>query len=140
MTWFAQIVLALQYIHSEKVLHCDLKTSNIFLSRESSVVKLGDFGISRVLEGTADAAVTMVGTPYYMSPEVCRNEPYSWKSDVWALGCVLYEMCMLKHAFESNSLMGLIYRIVSEPADPIPEMYSSEPRELVSWLLTKAVE
>eukprot|EP00406_Dinophysis_acuminata_P005082 CAMPEP_0179237378 /NCGR_PEP_ID=MMETSP0797-20121207/14408_1 /TAXON_ID=47934 /ORGANISM="Dinophysis acuminata, Strain DAEP01" /LENGTH=526 /DNA_ID=CAMNT_0020944655 /DNA_START=136 /DNA_END=1718 /DNA_ORIENTATION=- len=126
MTWFAQIVLALQFIHSEKVLHRDLKTSNIFLSKESYSIKLGDFGISRVLEGTADAAVTMVGTPYYMSPEVCRNEPYSWKSDVWSLGCVLYELCMLKHAFASSSLLGLVYKIVSDHYEPIPSFYSKD--------------
>merc|ERR1719221_2152630 len=76
-SWCVQIALALQYIHSEKVLHRDLKTSNIFLNEASGMIKLGDFGISTVLEGTADAAVTMVGTPYYMSPEVCRNDRYS---------------------------------------------------------------
>lgn len=138
MTWFAQIVLALQFIHSEKVLHRDLKTSNIFLRKESSTIKLGDFGISRVLEGTADAAVTMVGTPYYMSPEVCRNEPYSWKSDVWSLGCVLYELCMLKHAFASSSLLGLVYKIVSDHYEPIPSFYSQELNDLLRQLLNKS--
>lgn len=140
MAYFVQIVQALQYIHSVKVLHRDLKTSNIFLTTGAdgqSIVKLGDFGISRVLEGTCDAAVTMVGTPYYMSPEVCRSEPYNWKSDVWALGCVLYEMCMLKHAFESSSLMGLVYKIVSDHYDPIPSFYSQELNDLLRQLLNK---
>eukprot|EP00933_Yihiella_yeosuensis_P048592 TRINITY_DN4487_c1_g1_i1.p1 TRINITY_DN4487_c1_g1~~TRINITY_DN4487_c1_g1_i1.p1 ORF type:complete len:400 (-),score=81.63 TRINITY_DN4487_c1_g1_i1:202-1380(-) len=81
----------------------------------------------------------MVGTPYYMSPEVCRNEPYSWKSDIWSLGCVLYELCMLKHAFESQSLMGLVYRIIQERYEPIPSFYSKELSELVGVLLTKSV-
>lgn len=140
MQWFVQILLALEYIHSQRVLHRDLKTSNIFLSEGSSMVKLGDFGISRVLEGTEDAAVTMVGTPYYMSPEVCRNEPYNWKSDVWSLGCVLYELCMLRHAFESSSLAGLIYKIVGGNYEPIPEMYSHDLNELSRWMLTKSAE
>lgn len=143
MTYFVQIVQALEYIHSVKVLHRDLKTSNIFLKTEAdgrTVVKLGDFGISRVLEGTCDAAVTMVGTPYYMSPEVCRSEPYSWKSDVWALGCVLYEMCMLKHAFESSSLMGLVYKIVSDNYEPIPSFYSQELNDLLRQLLDKQAD
>mmetsp|Transcript_102845 Transcript_102845/g.300031 ORF Transcript_102845/g.300031 Transcript_102845/m.300031 type:complete len:578 (-) Transcript_102845:88-1821(-) len=138
MTWFVQIALALRYIHSEKVLHRDLKTSNIFLTDDLSTVKLGDFGISRVLEQTLDAAVTMVGTPYYMSPEVCSNAPYSWKSDIWALGCVLYEMCMLKHAFESSSLLGLVYKICSDHYEPIPGFYSAELNDLVRQLLSKS--
>ncbi|CAJ1401543.1 unnamed protein product [Effrenium voratum] len=139
MTWFVQLCQALQYIHSEKVLHRDLKTSNIFLSEDGSI-KLGDFGISRVLEGTTEAAVTIVGTPYYMSPEVCRSEPYNWKSDIWALGCVLYECCMLKHAFESSSLMGLVYKIVSDQYDPIPDIYSPDLNDLINQLLKKDAE
>ena len=85
LNWFIQISMALEYIHGRKVLHRDIKTSNIFLTGNNTV-KLGDFGISRVLENTCDAAQTVVGTPYYMSPEVCENKPYTYKSDVWALG------------------------------------------------------
>eukprot|EP00392_Amoebophrya_sp_AT5.2_P014536 g14695.t1 len=95
------------------ILHRDLKSSNIFLrGAHDRDCAIGDFGISR--EGTIDAAATVVGTPYYMSPEVCRSEPYSYKSDIWSLGCVLYECCMLKHAFESENLLGLVYKIVSD--------------------------
>lgn len=139
MTWFVQLCMSLQYCHSEKVLHRDLKTSNIFLT-EGGVIKLGDFGISRVLEGTTEAAVTIVGTPYYMSPEVCRSEPYNWKSDIWALGCVLYELCMLKHAFESSSLLGLVYKIVSDHYEPIPSFYSPQLNELIRQLLMKSAD
>ncbi|CAE8613709.1 unnamed protein product [Polarella glacialis] len=150
-TWFVQLCCFCciswdrsheSYIHSEKVLHRDLKTSNIFLHEGpcGTVIKLGDFGISRVLEGTAEAAVTIVGTPYYMSPEVCRSEPYNWKSDIWALGCVLYECCMLKHAFESSSLLGLVYKIVSDHYDPIPSFYSPELNDLINQLLMKSAE
>jgi NIMA (never in mitosis gene a)-related kinase 1/4/5 len=103
--------LALEYVHGRKVLHRDLKTQNIFLTGNNTV-KLGDFGISKVLENTNRAAMTVVGTPYYMSPEVCQNSPYSYKSDVWALGCVLYELCTLKHAFSADNLLGLVYKIV----------------------------
>jgi len=89
-------------------------------------VKLGDFGISRVLENTCEAAMTVVGTPYYMSPEVCENKPYTYKSDVWALGCVLYELCTLKHAFSADNLLGLVFKIVREKNEPIPKTFSPE--------------
>ena len=61
----------------------------------------GDFGIAKVLDSTRELANTCIGTPYYMSPELFKNSPYSYKSDIWALGCVLYEMCNLRHAFDA---------------------------------------
>ena len=70
--------------------------------------------------------MTVVGTPYYLSPEVCENKPYTFKSDVWALGCVLYELCTLKHAFDANNLLSLVYKIISDKVDQIPSCYSSE--------------
>lgn len=85
LNWFIQIAIALEYIHGRRVIHRDIKTSNIFLTGNGTV-KLGDFGISKVLESTNEAAMTVVGTPYYMSPEVCESKPYTFKSDVWALG------------------------------------------------------
>eukprot|EP00400_MALV-I_sp_L67-5_P001319 gene1319-541_t len=143
LSYFSQLALALNYIHGAKLLHRGLKSSNVFVYRpeiesENNIVKLGDFGISRVLEGSVAAAHTVVGTPYYMSPEVCQNLPYSFKSDVWALGCICYEMCMLKHAFESGSLLGLVYRIISGDFDPIREdVYSQDLSKLVTRLLTR---
>ena len=89
-------------------------------------MKLGDFGISRVLESTCEAAMTVVGTPYYMSPEVCESKPYTYKSDVWSLGCVLYELCALDHPFMADNLLGLVYKIVTEIPSSIPMMYSEE--------------
>ncbi|XP_041129911.1 serine/threonine-protein kinase Nek1-like isoform X2 [Polyodon spathula] len=70
---------------------------NIFLTKDGTI-QLGDFGIARVLNSTVELARTCIGTPYYLSPEICENKPYNNKSDIWALGCVLYEMCTLKHA------------------------------------------
>eukprot|EP00429_Kryptoperidinium_foliaceum_P051244 CAMPEP_0176112812 /NCGR_PEP_ID=MMETSP0120_2-20121206/56656_1 /TAXON_ID=160619 /ORGANISM="Kryptoperidinium foliaceum, Strain CCMP 1326" /LENGTH=549 /DNA_ID=CAMNT_0017447045 /DNA_START=27 /DNA_END=1673 /DNA_ORIENTATION=+ len=141
MNYFVQVLQALQYIHHEKrILHRDLKTSNLFLMQSKQVVKLGDFGISRVLEGSIEAAITVVGTPYYMSPEVCENKPYTFKSDVWSLGCVLYELCMLKHAFSADNLLGLVYKIVSDKYEPIPKMYSSNLNVLIQRMLEKDAE
>lgn len=137
MHYFVQILQALQYIHSKRILHRDLKTSNLFLMKSKFVVKLGDFGISRVLEGSIEAAITVVGTPYYMSPEVCENKPYTFKSDVWSLGCCLYEMCMLKHAFSADNLLGLVYKIVSDKYEPIPEQYTAQLNTLIQRMLEK---
>ena len=92
MHWFVQICAALKYIHKRRVLHRDVKASNVFLTA-SGCVKLGDFGISRVLQGTRDKATTVAGTPAYMSPEMCQSKEYTLKSDIWALGCLLYELC-----------------------------------------------
>jgi len=140
MNYLVQILQALQYIHSERILHRDLKTSNLFLTKMKQLVKLGDFGISRVLEGSIEAALTVVGTPYYMSPEVCENKPYTFKSDVWSLGCVLYELCMLKHAFSADNLLGLVYKIVSDKYEPIPKMYSLNLNALIQRMLNKSAD
>lgn len=94
LDWFTQICLAMKHCHDRKILHRDLKAQNIFLSG-NGIVKLGDFGIAKVLSSTVEKAVTIVGTPYYLSPEIIQNSPYNFKSDIWSLGVLLYEMCAL---------------------------------------------
>lgn len=81
--------------------------------------------------------MTMVGTPYYMSPEICEGKPYSTKSDVWALGCILYEMCTLKHAFDANNLLGLVYKICHESNPAIPTHYCLQLMELLQHMMAK---
>jgi len=98
LTWFTQICLALKYIHDKKILHRDLKSQNIFLTKQG-MIKLGDFGIARVLSCTQSRAYTYVGTPYYLSPELIRNKDYSFGADIWALGVLLYEMAALEMPF-----------------------------------------
>ncbi|EAR85756.2 Serine/Threonine kinase domain protein (macronuclear) [Tetrahymena thermophila SB210] len=136
VNWFYELALSIKYIHEKKILHRDIKTSNIFITRDGTI-KIGDFGISKVLENTTSVANTVVGTPYYMSPEVCESKPYTYKSDIWALGCVLYELCALEHAFESNNLLGLIFKIVQQNISDIPSFYSKELNDLIHKLLNK---
>lgn len=136
MNWFVQLCIALEYVHNRKILHRDIKSQNVFLTKNNTI-KLGDFGISKVLENTNDCAMTVQGTPYYMSPEVCQNKPYTYKSDVWALGCILYELCTLKHAFCAENLLGLVFKIVQDKQDPIPSDYSEDLSKLVHTLLNK---
>ena len=139
MTWFVQIVDGLRYIHANRVIHRDLKTSNIFLKGPPPYTCLiGDFGISRILEETLTAAQTVIGTPYYLSPEVCKKEPYSYKSDIWSLGACLYELLTFKMAFRSPNLFSLITKIINEPYEPIKAgNYSDSALALVEKLLTK---
>ena len=90
-------------MHSHSVLHRDLKTLNIFLNKDNKI-KIGDLGVAKILENMeTDFATSKVGTPYYLSPEVCEDRPYNSKSDIWSLGCILYEMCTLKHPFEAKN-------------------------------------
>ena len=132
---------ALHYVHGKRILHRDLKTQNIFISRgrdgQMGLVKLGDFGIAKVLEGSYAAASTVIGTPYYMSPEVCQGQPYGYMSDVWALGCILYEICALQQAWNGSNLLGLVYKIVQEKQPPLPDFYSEDLKSLVNNMLSK---
>jgi len=114
---FLQVVLGLEFIHRRHVLHRDLKSANLFLSSSAAMeggycVKLGDFGVAREL-GTASYARTLIGTPAYLSPELCEDEPYNQKSDIWALGVVLFEcLSMGGRPFEANNQCAMILKIV----------------------------
>ncbi|KAG5502513.1 hypothetical protein JIQ42_05394 [Leishmania sp. Namibia] len=131
---FSQICLALSYMHERRILHRDLKTQNVFLTKDG-VVKVGDFGISTVLRNTYELKHTICGTPYYFSPELCLNKPYNNKSDVWALGCVLYEMTTLNHAFDGSNMKALVQKILKGVYPPIHPMYSNSLSRLISAML-----
>ncbi|KAF8785571.1 Serine/threonine-protein kinase Nek1 like protein [Argiope bruennichi] len=119
ITWFIQICLALQYIHYQNILHRDLKSQNIFLTR-NKMVKVGDFGIARVLKNPEELAKTAIGTPYYLSPEICQRKPYNHKSDIWALGCILFEMAALEHAFQAVDFLHLVALILRGKRKELP--------------------
>nr|XP_039263003.1 serine/threonine-protein kinase Nek4-like [Styela clava] len=134
--WYIQICMALQYLHERRILHRDLKTQNIFLTK-TNMIKVGDLGIARVLESANDMATTLIGTPYYMSPELFSNRPYNHKSDVWALGCCMYEMVTLKHAFNAKDINSLMYKILKGKMPPMPDEYSSALCHLIKDMLNQ---
>ncbi|CAF2225970.1 unnamed protein product [Rotaria magnacalcarata] len=133
--WLIQILIAVQYMHKSRILHRDLKARNIFL--KSNKVKIGDFGISRILVGTMDVASTFTGTPYYMSPEVMKHDGYESKSDIWSVGCLLYEMCTYQHAFDGKGLMNVIYKVVEGQPPELPKTYSKELNDLSKKMFAK---
>ncbi|KAG2502134.1 hypothetical protein HYH03_000622 [Edaphochlamys debaryana] len=134
MFWFVQIVLALYHVHSRNVLHRDLKSQNIFIA-DGNLLKLGDFGIARVLNSDTELARTVVGSPYYLSPEICEDRPYNRKSDVWSMGCVLYELATLRRAFDGQSLPALVVKILRGKYPPVPTRYSTPLRDLIASML-----
>ena len=97
--YFAQMICALKHLHDRRVVHRDIKAENVFLTRDN-FIKLGDFGISRTLESSIACAQTKIGTPYYLSPEICCDQPYNRKSDIWTLGVLLYYLCALRPPFD----------------------------------------
>ena len=133
---FLQICLGLEYLHRVKVLHRDIKTMNLFLLNEKSI-RIGDLGIARVLSSTTTFAHTVVGTPYYLSPELCEEKPYNSKSDIWALGCVLYELCALKKPFDATNPGALILKILRSTYAPLSSTFSAELREITKLCLLK---
>ena len=133
--WFVQLALAVHFMHDSKVLHRDIKAANIFLLGSGRVV-LGDLGISKVLDGGAGAlARTQIGTPYYMSPELFKAAAYGYKSDVWAVGCVLYELAALAHPFDAASLPALSSRVAAGRYPPIHARYSASLHKLIASML-----
>uniref|UniRef100_A0A7S0VHZ0 non-specific serine/threonine protein kinase n=1 Tax=Hemiselmis tepida TaxID=464990 RepID=A0A7S0VHZ0_9CRYP len=134
--YFLQTAVGLQHIHSRKILHRDIKTMNIFLTKDDNI-KVGDLGVARMLNNTNELANTMVGTPYYLSPELCEGRPYNDKSDVWSLGCVLYELCTLKHPFDASNQGALILKIIRGKYPPISSSYSCELKDMLSRCLDR---
>ncbi|XP_015143167.2 serine/threonine-protein kinase Nek9 isoform X2 [Gallus gallus] len=110
--WYLfQIVSAVSCIHRAGILHRDIKTLNIFLTK-ANLIKLGDYGLAKKLNSEYSMAETLVGTPYYMSPELCQGVKYNFKSDIWAVGCVIFELLTLKRTFDATNPLNLCVKIV----------------------------
>jgi NIMA (never in mitosis gene a)-related kinase len=135
--WLTQILLGLSFIHSRNIMHRDLKPQNIFIMARDGRALIGDFGICRVLESKHDMAQTMVGTPYYLSPEVFQHRPYSLKSDIWALGCLLFELAALTVPFNATDFGSLSIKVCRGSNPPFPARYSLGLRDLFLKMLQR---
>jgi len=137
-----QLLLALQACHDQshrsgnsgRILHRDLKPANVFLDNSKNV-KLGDFGLARVLQHDTSFAKTFVGTPYYMSPEQMNKDYYNEKSDIWSLGCLIYELCALVPPFTASNQRLLSVKIKEGYFRQIPSKYSDNLKSCISSML-----
>ena len=129
---FIQITKGLHDLHSYNILHRDLKSANVFLFRDGTA-KLGDLNVSKITP--RGLGCTQTGTPYYASPEVWRDNPYNLKSDIWSLGCLCYEMLMLKTPFRAESMEGLYRKVMKGKYPEISKKYSNKFDYVISCML-----
>eukprot|EP01063_Lacrimia_lanifica_P013621 TRINITY_DN20256_c0_g1_i1.p1 TRINITY_DN20256_c0_g1~~TRINITY_DN20256_c0_g1_i1.p1 ORF type:complete len:688 (+),score=230.08 TRINITY_DN20256_c0_g1_i1:70-2133(+) len=137
LRWMAQVCAALQYCHDNNVLHRDLKTATCFLSSDCTDLLLGDFGIAKVLPNSLAVAQTIIGSPCNMSPEVIQGRAYNTASDLWSLGCLIYEVVALRKPFPAQSLHQLVQQVTVDKPPPPPAHCSAVMAKIIAGLLVK---
>ncbi|KAJ1473568.1 kinase-like domain-containing protein [Baffinella frigidus] len=131
-----ELAQAMQHLHTLKIVHRDIKLVNVFLDADDSV-KLGDLGVSRLLNGEGEMAQSRVGTPLYLAPELIRRQPYDFKADVWALGVLMYNMAALRGPFLGDNIYALGYSIIHDAPALLPGVYTKPLTSLVFAMLEK---
>lgn len=117
----SQVLHGLHYLHEQGVIHRDIKGANILTTKEG-VVKLADFGVATKAAGLHESAV--VGTPYWMAPEVIELSGATTASDIWSLGCTVIELLDGKPPYHKLQPMPALFRIVNDDHPPLPETAS----------------
>ena len=133
-SYFIQMLQGLRTLHNMKILHRDLKCANIFLGDDGKTIKLGDLNVSKIAE--KGLVYTQTGTPYYASPEVWEGKPYGGKSDIWSVGCVVYELCALLPPFRAQNMNGLYQKVLKGNYEKVPTNYSSDLAKVIGMCLT----
>ena len=133
-----QMIEGLKALHDKKIMHRDLKSANIFLVKDKHQCKIGDMNVSKVIK--EKELLTQTGTPYYASPEVWRDEPYSYKSDLWSIGCVIYELCALRPPFKGKDLDELFMNVCKGKVERISLAYSDDLWKMILMLLKVDVQ
>ena len=136
LDWFTKVCLAIKYCHDRNVLHRDIQAKNVVFLR-NGMLKLTGFVNSKILLGTTNFTQTAQTAPFFFAPEICQGKSYSPKTEIWALGCLLYQLCAQRAPFEAPSVTVLIRKIMKGQLSPIPYIYSSNLRNLVSSILSK---
>ncbi|CAL6007152.1 Kinase [Hexamita inflata] len=129
-----QTLNGLQAIHKQFILHRDIKSQNILIQNDT--YKIADFGVSKVQHKANDLARTAIGTPFYLSPEMWKQEQYSQKTDVYSLGCLFYELCMLKHPYTGRDVKELQRNVLRGIYQPVHTFYSQDLRDLITSMLS----
>jgi NIMA (never in mitosis gene a)-related kinase len=137
--YLSQIIQGLSHLHRRRILHRDIKPANIFLDSKKNV-KVGDFGLSKLLGPQSCLAHTTVGTPLYFSPELCEGKAYDQSSDIWALGCLLYQLASGNAPFLASNQLALGNKIVNSEPPPLPNRFSPAFVNLVRMMLLKQPE
>ena len=127
-----QLLNGLKSLHALNILHRDLKSANVFLFK-GGIVKIGDLNVSKVTR--KGMGYTQTGTPYYASPEVWKDKPYNSKSDIWSLGCVIYEMCALNPPFKAQNMEDLFKKVIRGYYPDISNKYSKDLSEIIKLMI-----
>ena len=128
-----QVIHGLKALHDLNIMHRDLKSANVFINHDHTI-KLGDMNVSKVANKQG-LNYTQTGTPYYASPEVWRDEPYNFKSDIWSLGCVIYELITLQPPFQAEDMQGLYKKVNKGIYPKIPKIFSKDLSLLIKMML-----
>jgi len=126
------MIVGLQALHAHKIVHRDIKCANVFLTKDG-MAKLGDLNVSKIAK--MGILQTQTGTPYYASPEVWQDKPYDKRSDIWSLGCVLYELTTFNPPFTAKDMQGLYNRVLKGVYPKIPSNFSSDLSAMIKALL-----